>query len=127
MNTDPDKKPAIIAGHQQGYVLAWPDGKDQILRFDGQEGDESDDSLYDILTGRTPVPPLRHSGRDSRGSDRSASIEREEEYADDVEAQMEAVRALASTDRLDDTFRERREAKSRGRSVLDESGLDEMF
>lgn len=127
LNTDPDKKPAIIAGHQQGYVLAWPDGKDQILRFDGQEGDESDDSLYDILTGRTPVPPLRHSGRDSKGSDRSASIEREEEYADDVEAQMEAVRALDSTDRLDDTFRERREAKSRGRSVLDESGLDEMF
>jgi WD40 repeat protein len=60
--TSHDKKPAFLFGHQQGYEIVWPVGKDQILRFDDGEADQSDDSLYDILTGRTPIPKLH--GRD---------------------------------------------------------------
>lgn len=120
LHTDPDKKPAMMVGHQQGYILVWPEGKDQILRFEEPEGDESDDSLYDILTGRTPVPPLRDSAR--RRSYGSADGV---ENVDDTGA--EHVQGLDSTISFDDTFREKRDAMSRGRSVFDESGLDEMF
>ncbi|OAG04190.1 uncharacterized protein CC84DRAFT_1219397 [Paraphaeosphaeria sporulosa] len=120
LNTEPDRKPAMVVGHQQGYILVWPEGKDQILRFEGQDDDESDDSLYDILTGRTPVPPLRDSARRiSHGSEDAG----EDVY--DIGAQ--SVQGLDSTSSFDDTFREKREARSRGRSVFDESGLDEMF
>lgn len=127
LRTEADKKIALIAGHQQGYVLVWPDGKDQILRFEGQEGDESDDSLYDILTGRTPVPPLRRTGRDVRGSDGSAGS-RDDDFVEEVVAQMEAVSGHDSTVGLEDTFRERGgRGVGRGKSIFDESGLDEMF
>jgi WD40 repeat protein len=120
LNTQSDKKPAMVVGHQQGYILVWPEGKDQILRFEGQDEDESDDSLYDILTGRTPVPPLRDSARR-----RSHGSEYGGEYVDGIGAQ--SMQGLDSTGSFEDTFRERRDARSRGRSVFDESGLDEMF
>lgn len=120
LSTEADRKPAMAVGHQQGYIFVWPEGKDQILRFEGQEGDESDDSLYDILTGRTPVPPLRDSQlRMSGGSEEGAGYEGDEG--------VQSVRGLDSTESFEDTFRERRDARSRGRSVFDESGLDEMF
>ncbi|KAJ4360261.1 uncharacterized protein N0V89_000821 [Didymosphaeria variabile] len=123
LNTAADKKPTMVVGHQQGYIFVWPEGKDQVLRFEGQEGDESDDSLYDILTGRTPVPPLRDSvKRRSRGSKDSG------EDVDDI--RVETVQGLDSMGNFEDTFREKRGARSRGsrgRSRLDESGLDEMF
>lgn len=106
LNTQPEKKAALVVGHQQGYMLVWPEGKDQILRFEDQEHDESDDSLYDILTGRTPVPVLRDSARRRSGSEDGA---------------------LESEGGFEDTFRERGGGRSRGRRVFDESGLDEMF
>lgn len=127
LDTAEDKKPALVLGHQQGYILVWPEGKDQILRFEGQEGDESDDSLYDILTGRTPLPPLHgHSG--GSGSGGSGYSARE-----DMENMIEAVEGYEeSTGSFEDTFRERRKGigggtHGRGKSVFDESGLDEMF
>ncbi|KAL1598701.1 hypothetical protein SLS60_007841 [Paraconiothyrium brasiliense] len=120
LNTEADKKSAMVIGHQQGYVLVWPDGKDQVLRFEGQEGDESDDSLYDILTGRTPVPPLRDSAR-------RRSHDSEEVGEDVIDIQKETVQGLESIGNFEDTFREKRGIVSRGRSVFDESGLDEMF
>ncbi|KAF2437791.1 hypothetical protein P171DRAFT_173179 [Karstenula rhodostoma CBS 690.94] len=120
LNTEPDKKPAMVVGHQQGYLLVWPEGKDQILRFEGQDEDESDDSLYDILTGRTPVPPLRD---DAWG--RSHGSEDGGEDADVTGAP--SMEGLDSTSSFYDTFREKREARSRGMSVFEESGLDEMF
>ena len=101
-------------------MFVWPEGKDQILRFESQEGDESDDSLYDILTGRTPVPPLGDSARR-----RSYGSEDGGEHVDF--GATESVQRPDSTGSFDDTFREKRDARSRGRSVLDESGLDEMF
>jgi WD40 repeat protein len=108
--TAEDKKPVLWLGHQHGYVLAWPEGKDQILRFEHDDVDESDDSLYDILTGRTPVPQIQQNSH----------LDEELPEDDTIEA-------------LDDTFREKRgrgnseATNSRGRGVLDESGMDEMF
>ncbi|KAH7080890.1 hypothetical protein FB567DRAFT_115057 [Paraphoma chrysanthemicola] len=113
LNTHADKKPVLSLAHHQGYVVVWPDGKDQILRFEGAE-EESDDSLYDILTGRTPVPRLRDA-EDETG------IDMDEVEGDSVEFE------------LDDTFREKRgrgivsDKDTVRRGALDDSGLDEMF
>ncbi|KAF2124700.1 TolB, C-terminal domain-containing protein [Dothidotthia symphoricarpi CBS 119687] len=103
LSTPADKKPVFALAHQQGYVLVWPDGKDQILRFEREdEAEQSDDSLYEILTGRTPVPRFRGS----------QDIERE-----DVEESIA----------FEDTFRGKGVPDGRGESCFDESGLDEMF
>jgi WD40 repeat protein len=124
-----DKKPLFAMGHQAAYILVWPEGKDQILRFEREDDEDgSDDSLYDILTGRTPVPRLRDAD--------DMEMEDEEEGEGDGDT-LEA---------LDDTFRERRhggavrqdeeEAQESisiatgwdgGHGGLGESGLDEMF
>ncbi|KAH6644703.1 hypothetical protein C7974DRAFT_384123 [Boeremia exigua] len=120
LSTPTDKKPALTLAHQAGYVFSWPFGKDVILRFSTPDGSEaSDDSLYDILTGRTPVPRLP----DSDEPDMDDSMLAEQQLvAEDSEYMMS----------FDDTFRGKsveHEARSqRGRSVLDDdSGLDEIF
>lgn len=57
LKTASDKKPALIFSDTGSFLVAWPDGKDVILRFeDGPE--DSDDSLYEILTGRSPAKML---------------------------------------------------------------------
>jgi WD40 repeat protein len=110
LSTSADKKRVFVLGHQQGYVIVWPEGKDQILRFEREGEEESDDSLYDILTGRTPVPRLRED------MELDGNLDEEEEGHG-----------------LDDTFREKRAKVNTNNSVtreeagLGESGLDEMF
>ncbi|KAF1837415.1 hypothetical protein BDW02DRAFT_519000 [Decorospora gaudefroyi] len=134
LSTAAEKKPVLFFGHQHSHVLVWPDGKDQILRFerqadddDGDDGEESDDdSLFDILTGRTPVPRLQDDGGGC-DTDRDMQIEEEDAFGDTVLG-------------LDDTFRGKREgvvvgardesvfeSSSGGGGVLGESGIDEMF
>ncbi|KAI4657377.1 uncharacterized protein J4E79_007450 [Alternaria viburni] len=125
--TSPDKKPALVFGHQQAHVLVWPEGKDKILRFerdDEDEQEESDDSLFDILTGRTPIPELN-------GDIREEERMEEDEFGDSV----------GTVQGLDDTFRGKggredthddREGEEREQSlyeegVLGESGMSEMF
>ncbi|OMP82944.1 WD repeat-containing protein WRAP73 [Diplodia seriata] len=69
LHDDADRRPSLIFGNTGGFVTVWPDGKDAILKFShsssrpGTPGsnDESEDSLYNILTGRTPVPALEDS------------------------------------------------------------------
>jgi hypothetical protein len=60
--TSVEKKPALLFGDMHSFLLAWPEGKEQILRFEQSENqhteDEEEDSLFDILTGKTPVKPL---------------------------------------------------------------------
>ncbi|KAJ4373208.1 hypothetical protein N0V83_003501 [Neocucurbitaria cava] len=121
------RKPAFSLAHQQCCILVWPHGKDQMLRFDQNDddgGEQSDDSLYDILTGRTPVPRLRDVGDGNDGGD---------EVEGDMDTEMEVDGYGDSVGGLDDTFREKRGrgggagAGERGQSVFDESGLDEMF
>ncbi|KAF9695514.1 hypothetical protein EKO04_006532 [Ascochyta lentis] len=122
LSTPADKKPVFILAHQAGYVFTWPYGKDAILRFETPDGSEaSDDSLYDILTGRTPVRRLPDS--DDPALDDSLLAEQQ------LVNEEEGYRMS-----FDDTFREKLQERERetgqrrrGRSVLDESGLDEMF
>ncbi|KAF2266428.1 WD40 repeat-like protein [Lojkania enalia] len=112
--TTPDKKPVFLFGHAQAYVLVWPAGKDQILRFDN-EGD-SDDSLYDILTGKTPVPRL---------GDSIVDVGSEEEDGEDRAFDVVEERSVE----FEDTFRGKRAdvGGRRGRSAFEESGMSEMF
>ncbi|KAF2203461.1 TolB, C-terminal domain-containing protein [Delitschia confertaspora ATCC 74209] len=89
ISTDPDLKSVLLFGHQQGY--------------DG--GEESEDSLYEILTGKKEVPRL------------------------EVDDWAEVAAEEDSTVGFDDTFREKRkerEAQSE-QSEFFESGMDEMF
>jgi hypothetical protein len=61
LSTAADKKPALLLGDAHTFVVVWPKGKDQILRFEQSERegeDEEDDSLFDILTGKTPIKEL---------------------------------------------------------------------
>jgi len=57
LKTAPDKKPALIFGDAGSFLVAWPDGKDVILRFE-DGSDDSDDSLFEILTGRSPTKTM---------------------------------------------------------------------
>jgi hypothetical protein len=120
LSTPTDKKSALMLAHQASYAFMWPYGKDAILRFDTPDGSEvSDDSLYDILTGRTPVPRLPDS--DDPALDDSLLAEQQ------LVNEEEGYRMS-----FEDTFREKMKEtdisrRRRGRSVLDESGLDEMF
>jgi WD40 repeat protein len=136
--TPPDKKPALLFGHQQAHVLVWPEGKDKILRFErDDEQEDSDDSLFDILTGRTPIPELSGSVRDVGEGEIEGEIMDEAEFGDSVD----------TVQGLDDTFRGKRgredthddddddddrQEEEGGQSpydegVLGESGMSEMF
>ncbi|KAK8245229.1 hypothetical protein HDK77DRAFT_247337 [Phyllosticta capitalensis] len=63
------RKPALLFGDLHGFITLWPYGKDTILKFDRSDSrpgtpgsaNDSEDSLYNILTGRTPVPALEDS------------------------------------------------------------------
>ncbi|KAL1637907.1 hypothetical protein SLS56_000464 [Neofusicoccum ribis] len=69
LHDNADRKPSVVLGDLHGFVTVWPDGKDAILKFNRSgsrpatpgSADESEDSLYNILTGRTPVPALEES------------------------------------------------------------------
>jgi WD40 repeat protein len=139
LSTPPDKKPVFIFGHQQAYVLLWPEGKDRILRFEREDEDEqgdSDDSLFDILTGRTPIPELGMSRMDEDGDGREM-VEGEEEE-EEVSGYGDSVGTLQA---LDDTFRGKMGQEYTGHEgetigmeqnlneegVLGESGMSEMF
>lgn len=117
--TSPDKKPVFTLGHQQGYLLVWPNGKDQILRFEREDEEQSDDSLFEILTGRTPIPRQKDS------------------VNDDMEIEVDED---GDSIGLDDTFREKRakmgatnnlssalKARVQSTNGLGDSGIDEMF
>lgn len=93
-----ERKPLFLLAHAQSYILVWPVGRDKILRFEAANGEESDDSLFEILTGRREAPRIG-------------------EYEEGDAGQG-----------LDDTFRGkggRREVEVGG--GLGESGMSEMF
>lgn len=120
-----DKKPVLVLGHQQGYVLAWPEGKELILRFENEDEEHSDDSLYDILTGRTPIPRLHHHETADEDGEMDDSADFEGVTVDDTQEGANED----STGEFEDTFREKRKdsTSARQESGFDESGMDEMF
>ncbi|KAL6707485.1 hypothetical protein ACN47E_004055 [Coniothyrium glycines] len=125
--TPADKKPVLLLGHQQSALLLWPDGKDVILRFDNEDDAQSDDSLYEILTGKK-APPSRPDG--GAGEEHEWSIMDEEMQsmiAEDMETEeQEYEMSLGSVGGLDDTFRSKRKLNGHGVD-LGQSGMSEMF
>jgi hypothetical protein len=55
LRTAPGRKLAVLVGDAHNSVIVWPDGKYQHLFEQDEEGDESVDSLYEALTGRSPT------------------------------------------------------------------------
>lgn len=54
-----ERRPGLVGGDQAGWVVVWPEGREPVLEFErrGREGDggeeeESEDSLFEALTGR---------------------------------------------------------------------------
>ncbi|OAL56406.1 hypothetical protein IQ07DRAFT_617044 [Pyrenochaeta sp. DS3sAY3a] len=134
LHTARDKKPLLAVANQHAHVLVWPDGKDQILRFEREDGgDESDDSLYEILTGRKAVVSAAEmeAGFGYTGEEEEGGNERGEEGGDG-----DGDESMLGAGDVDEGEKKRgrgrggagvAEAEARGRSVFEESGLDEMF
>lgn len=87
---DGPKLAIFVSTRKAGFQVIWPEGQpsaDDAGRAagagTGPDVDASEDSLYDILTGRTPLPELKVR-------------------------QVEEEVAAEETERLDDTFREKR-------------------
>ncbi|KAK7525932.1 uncharacterized protein IWZ02DRAFT_488891 [Phyllosticta citriasiana] len=82
------RKPALLFGDLHGFITLWPDGKDTILKFDRSESrpgtpgsaNGSDDSLYNILTGRTPMPALEDSTNYEDMEESGDSVELEDTF-----------------------------------------------
>lgn len=92
LRTTSNQKPGLIFGDAQKLLLVWPDGRDPMEEEDGNERDghdlmdHSEDSLYDILSGKKPPPYMS---------------------VDDTEALVSEMDE-ETTEVLDDTFMGRR-------------------
>lgn len=102
LQTTASQKPGLVFGDSQNVLLAWPEGRDSIGEEDDERKerdlmDHSEDSLYDILSGKKPTPYMS---------------------VDDTEALISEIDG-ETTDILDDTF-----MGKRGVSV---NSMDECF
>ncbi|GAB7343879.1 hypothetical protein MBLNU457_1839t2 [Dothideomycetes sp. NU457] len=97
---DAERKLAIIVtSRKSGWQVVWPEGREAV---ESLEGDVSQDSLYDILTGRTPLP-----------GDKMRDVEE-----DGTRVSMTG---------LDDTFRDKVIAQAQDRSLVDLQNDSEIF
>ncbi|KAL1296766.1 hypothetical protein AAFC00_000231 [Neodothiora populina] len=144
-----EKLRLLVSRKRKGWFMVYPEGRDEDVeeqrqapatpsartekkkRFDkvefergGEETEhgEDDDSLYDILTGRTPLPPLSNVSREAHADGGAEEEEEEEEekeeeeeeeeedgnYDDEDEDQGQGMTStLTITNGLEDTFREK--------------------
>ena len=89
----------VVTSRKSGWQVLWPEGREVV---ESLEGDVSQDSLYDILTGRTPLP-----GDKMR------------------DAEEDSTRASATG--LDDTFRDKVGAQMRDRSLVEFEDDSDIF
>src|ERR1700712_4669035 len=63
LRTKSDRKSALLVGDAHNSSIVWPDGKDTLLyqQDEGEDGDDSTDSLYEALTGRSPSKTDGHT------------------------------------------------------------------
>jgi hypothetical protein len=57
LHTAMDQKPGLVLGDSHSFLIAWPDGRNPMPDEEQDETDlmnHSEDSLYDILSGRKP-------------------------------------------------------------------------
>lgn len=92
-------KPAILATTKSSWQVLWPEGHDTVAGAlspnNASQLEASDDSLYDILSGRRSLPPLA----DSTGRDMS-SLDSDTAALDDT---FSDKRRAPSVDPLDDS------------------------
>ncbi|KAE9988671.1 hypothetical protein EG328_008688 [Venturia inaequalis] len=91
LQTTSNQKPGLIFSDSQNFMLVWPEGRDSMDEEDEEREekglmDHSEDSLYDILSGRKPTPYME---------------------VDDTEALISEMDE-ETTEILDDTFMGRR-------------------
>ncbi|KAG8630228.1 hypothetical protein KVT40_001847 [Elsinoe batatas] len=113
----------LLTTRKAGFQLLWPEGRPSpileglrnsvaIARGDAVTpgGDESEDSLYDILTGRTPLPALKVRGavgKVQREAQREVGREvgsETDRKVREVEREVE-MEEMGETGGLEDTFR----------------------
>ncbi|KAM0713720.1 hypothetical protein Q7P37_010682 [Cladosporium fusiforme] len=90
-----DSKPVILAATRTAFTLIFPEGKDEVedAASPAQPADaDMDDSLFEVLTGRTPAPAKTQPSYTEQV---------------DIDADVEG-----DTAGLDDTFREKRRVES---------------
>ncbi|KAF2396302.1 WD40 repeat-like protein [Trichodelitschia bisporula] len=76
-----DGKLAIVVGDGVGGCVVWPEGREVVVDFppvEGEEGESSDDSLYEILTGRQS-PRRRAAGDGDDGRTEALLLEVEDD------------------------------------------------
>lgn len=89
LQTTIDQKPGLVLSDTQSFLLAWPDGRDPMQEEERDVDDlmdHSEDSLYDILSGRKPTAYM--------------SVDMTEALVSDMNEE--------STEIIDDTFMGRR-------------------
>ena len=122
LHTSHSSPPVILCSTKASSVLLYPEGKptqqdtgqtaDESFVSEGAE-DEIEDSLLDLLTGKTPLPPKT-----------------EPSYTERVDLEIESEEG-GSTTRMDDTFRGKRVfrddnvAVTRGTSEADHDPFDD--
>lgn len=102
LDTCTNSKPAILVTSKSSFRIIYPEGQPESSDFDDEQAhshagadetfDEgaSEDSLFDVLSGRTPLPPKT-----------------EQSYTERIDVEVETEEEDSST-RMDDTFREKR-------------------
>lgn len=105
-----DSKPVILAATRTSFTLIYPQGRDEATESGAPTSEDYDatgveDSLFDVLTGKTPAPEKTEPSYTERV---------------DMDADLEAATAG-----LDDTFREKKHAPSSLASIdpLDDSQI----
>lgn len=84
LHTSKEQKPGLLFGDSQSFLLAWPDGRDLISEEERDEDDlmnHSEDSLFDILSGRKPSA---HASMDTTEALVSDVMEETTEFLDDT-------------------------------------------
>ena len=117
LHSDADSKPTILAATKASFRLLYPEGQPEGVQHatahgmaaagadDSFEEGASDDSLFDVLSGRKPLPPKT-----------------EQSYTEQVDLEVETEEEDA-TERLDDTFREMKSRKPLPADPFDDSQI----
>ncbi|KAK3725393.1 hypothetical protein LTR37_000363 [Vermiconidia calcicola] len=105
----------ILASTKSCFMLMWPEGRPDVSEYERAVSQEaadepfdegaSEDSLFDVLSGRKPLPP-----RSTQSYTERIDIEVETEEED-------------STTRMDDTFREKKTRRPEPLDPLDDSDI----
>jgi WD40 repeat protein len=119
LRTQPDSKAIIIATEKQKFTLVYPEGQDDQaatsphddapnnLEDSFYEDDEGEDSLLEILSGRKPMHPKTKPSYT--------------EMVDDLVAEA------ATSEELDDTFREKKQQKASSEAEFDPLDDSQIF